>query len=161
MGVGLFLWFLCYLYLCFNMHLLRSVIISLLLSFLLYLLFYSLCNIICSVWYDHLSPIQYVCSDMIHSYMLSLIWSDSIRSDPIQYNTIQYNTIQYNTIQYNTIKYNTIQSNTVQYNLLASLWYTHSNMLWSSLLCSLQPNPILSLARSSLIYYLHSDPRNF
>ena len=83
-------------------------------------------NLLCYVWSDLVASIHFVCPDSTHLDMFTMIWSDSILSGPIQYYMITY------------------------------LWYNHSSLLWSSLLCSLQPNP-----RSSLIWSLHSDPWNF
>ena len=37
-------------------------------------------------------------------------------------------------------------SDSIQSNILTSIWYTHSDMIWLFLLCSLQYNPICSLA---------------
>ena len=88
---------------------------------------YSFSNLICSVWYVLLAPIRYVCSDPIHSYMLTLIlliWLNPIQSDLILSYPINY------------------------------FWSTHYTLLWYSLPFSLQSNSILLIDLPSIDLYI-------
>ena len=116
----LLLWFMWHLYLQFNMHLPQSALLTLICSARISPLFYSFSNALCSIWSDPLDPIRSIFSDPIQSDLLTKIISDTIWSG-------------------------LIQSNMIWYNLLNSLWSTHSALIWSSPLCSLQSNPIQSV----------------
>ena len=72
-------------------------------------------NLTCSVWSDLLASIQSVYSDLSRSDLLTHIWSDLNKS------------------------------NLIPYNMITSLWYTHSSLIWSYLLLSLKSNPIWSI----------------
>ena len=131
-GGGILICFMLFLSLWLNIFTFSSLLCSPL-SGLLSTIHYSCSTLSFYVWSDPLAHIQYVFSDLIHAYLLTLIWYNSILYDPIQYN------------------------------ILAYLWYTNSFLIWYFLLWYLQPKPIQPnlFSRSSLFWSIRSYTRNF
>ena len=139
----LFLWFLWYRSIWFNMNILCSGLLNLLWSALTcsiwnYPIRSCFSNLLFSILFDPIATILFICSDMIHSDLITMIWSDLILYGSLQYYPSQYNILSY-------------------------LWSSHSPLLWSSPLYFPHSNPIQCswFLFPALLCSLHSSSQNF